>query len=215
MELKGFGLDGKLSGTLQVRDQPGRPALATGTLEARGRYTAYGQALTIRRSRLTYAKSSINNPALDIVAERNFEDVTVGIRVQGTARSPQTTITSSPAMEASEALSWLVLGRPLNTASRCDSQRLDATALFLTEKCSARESKPSIKRREQPHYLRPSIRSSSFIQVGRKYQKIRSNFELRRRGKFSFITSTIFLSFPIYQFQEHHRIIRSKSHQST
>lgn len=132
VELKGFGLDGKLSGALQVRDQPGRPALATGTLEARGRYTAYGQALTIRRSRLTYAKSSINNPALDILAERNFEDVTVGIRVQGTARSPQTTITSSPAMEASEALSWLVLGRPLNTASSSDSQRLDATALALS-----------------------------------------------------------------------------------
>jgi len=132
VKLKGFGLDGFISGTLQVRDQPGRPALATGTIEARGRYTAYGQALTIKRSRLTYAKSSINNPALDIVAERNFEDVTVGIRVQGNARSPQTTITSSPAMEASEALSWLVLGRPLNTASSSDNQRLDAAAIALS-----------------------------------------------------------------------------------
>ncbi len=132
VRLKGFGLDGAINGTLQVRDQPGRPALATGTLEARGRYTAYGQALTIKRSRLTYAKSSINNPALDIVAERNFEDVTVGIRVQGNARSPQTTITSSPAMQASEALSWLVLGRPLNTASGSDNQRLDAAALALS-----------------------------------------------------------------------------------
>ena len=132
VQLKGFGLDGKLSGSLQVRDQPGRPALATGTIEARGNYAAYGQALTIKRSRLTYANSSINNPALDILAERNFEDVTVGIRVQGTARSPQTVITSSPAMEASEALAWLVLGRPLNTASSTDNQRLDAAALALS-----------------------------------------------------------------------------------
>lgn len=132
VQLRGFGLDGKLIGTLQIRDQPGRPALATGTIEARGNYAAYGQALTIKRSRLTYAKSSIDNPALDIVAERNFEDVTVGIRVQGTARSPQTTITSSPAMEASEALSWLVLGRPLVTASSSDNQRLDAAALALS-----------------------------------------------------------------------------------
>ena len=132
VKLKGFGLDGSISGTLQVRDQPGRPALATGTLEARGRYTAYGQALTIKRSRLTYAKSLINNPALDIVADRNFEDVTVGIRVQGNARLPQTTLTSSPAMQASEALSWLVLGRPLNTASSSDNQRLDAASLALS-----------------------------------------------------------------------------------
>ncbi len=132
VQLKGFGLDGKLVGSLQILDQPGRPALATGTIEAIGRYTAYGQALTIQRSRLIYANSSINNPVLDIVAERNFEDVSVGIRVRGTARSPQTTITSSPAMEASEALSWLVLGRPLNTASGSDNQRLDAAALALS-----------------------------------------------------------------------------------
>jgi translocation and assembly module TamB len=132
VQLKGFGLDGKLGGTLQIRDQPGRPAFATGTLEARGNYAAYGQALTIKRSRLTYAKSAINNPALDIVAERNFEDVTVGIRVQGTARAPQTTITSTPAMEASEALSWLVLGRPLISASSSDSKKLDAAALALS-----------------------------------------------------------------------------------
>jgi translocation and assembly module TamB len=132
VQLKGFGLDGRLVGSLQILDQPGRPAIATGTIEARGRYTAYGQALTIQRSRLIYSSSSINNPVLDIVAERNFEDVTVGIRVRGTARSPQTTITSSPAMEASEALSWLVLGRPLNTASGSDNQRLDAAALALS-----------------------------------------------------------------------------------
>jgi translocation and assembly module TamB len=132
VQLKGFGLDGKLGGSLQIRDQPGQPAFATGTLEARGRYTAYGQALTIKRSRLTYAKSSISNPVLDIIAERNFEDVTVGIRVRGTASAPQTTITSSPAMEASEALSWLVLGRPLTTASSSDSKKLDAAALALS-----------------------------------------------------------------------------------
>lgn len=132
VQLKGFGLDGRLVGSLRILDQPGRPALATGTIEARGRYTAYGQALTIQRSRLIYANSSVNNPVLDIVAERNFEDVSVGIRVRGTASSPQTTITSSPAMEASEALSWLVLGRPLNTASGSDNQRLDAAAMALS-----------------------------------------------------------------------------------
>lgn len=132
VQLKGFGLDGRLVGSLQILDQPGRPALATGTIEALGRYTAYGQALQIQRSRLVYAKTPINNPYLDIVADRNFEDVTVGIRVRGTAQAPETTITSSPAMQASEALSWLVLGRPLITASSSDNKRLDAASLALS-----------------------------------------------------------------------------------
>ncbi|MGH8109995.1 MAG: translocation/assembly module TamB domain-containing protein [Arenimonas sp.] len=132
VQLKGFGLDGRLVGSLHINDQPGRPALATGTIEARGRYTAYGQALRIQRSRLTYANTAINNPYLDIVAERNFEDVTVGLRVRGSAQAPETTITSSPAMQASEALSWLILGRPLITASSADSKRLDAAALALS-----------------------------------------------------------------------------------
>jgi translocation and assembly module TamB len=55
----------------------------------------------------------------------------VGVQVRGTARRPETTIVSSPAMETSEALSWLVLGRPLRTASGNESQQLGAAALAL------------------------------------------------------------------------------------
>ncbi len=132
VRLKGFGLDGTLGGSLRLRDQPGRVALASGALEVRGTYRAYGQSLTLQRGRLAYANSAIDNPLLDILADRQFEDVTVGVRVRGSAQAPRTTITSTPAMESSEALAWLVLGRPLSTASGAESRQLSAQALALS-----------------------------------------------------------------------------------
>lgn len=131
VRLKGFGLDGAIAGQLSLREIPGRRATASGTLEVSGTYRAYGQALTIERARLGFADSPFDNPTLDIRAEREFEQVTVGVQVRGTARRPETTIVSTPAMETSEALSWLVLGRPLSTASGNESQQLGAAALAL------------------------------------------------------------------------------------
>ncbi len=131
VRLRGFGLDGALGGALDIRQAPGRPALATGTLQASGRYRAYGQDLDIKRARLAYNGSPVDNPSLDILAERRRGEVTVGVQVRGRALSPVTTIVSSPAMDTSEALSWLVFGRPLQSTSANESSQLEASALAL------------------------------------------------------------------------------------
>ncbi len=131
VKLKGFGLDGAMTGRLALRESPGRRATASGNLEVTGKYRAYGQALTIERARLGFAESPYDNPTLDIRAEREFDEVTVGVQVRGTARRPETTVVSSPAMETSEALSWLVFGRPLSTTTSNDTEQPSATALAL------------------------------------------------------------------------------------
>ncbi len=131
VRLKGFGLDGAMSGALRLRERPGRRATALGTLQVSGKYRAYGQALTIERARLSYADAPFDNPTLDIRAERDFENVTVGVQVRGTARRPETTVVSSPSMETSEALSWLVFGRPLSTTTAGENEQLGAAALAL------------------------------------------------------------------------------------
>lgn len=131
VELVGFGLEGRLAGSLRVRELTGRPTTATGALDVSGAYTAYGQDLRIQRGRLSWATSPVDNPALDIVAQREFDTVTVGLRVRGTALQPTSDIFSDPAMDNTEALSWLVLGRPLRTASADEGQQLGAAALAL------------------------------------------------------------------------------------
>ena len=132
VRLRGFGLDGKVSGELAVLDRPGRAAQANGTLSVTGTYRAYGRPLTIRRANLTYLNAAYDNPILDVLAEHEFEEVTVGVRVRGRALAPETTVTSSPSMSTAEALSWLLLGRPLNTASGSETQQISATALALS-----------------------------------------------------------------------------------
>ena len=131
VRLKGFGLDGRMAGTLSLRERPGRPATASGTLDVSGSYRAYGQALQIQRARLGFANSPYDNPTLDIRADRDFDRVTVGVQVRGTARRPQTTVISNPAMDTSEALSWLVFGRPLSTTTGNEGQQLNAAAMAL------------------------------------------------------------------------------------
>lgn len=131
VQLRGFGLDGKLAGALDIRQAPGRTALATGTLRASGEYSAYGQELQIVRARLAYAGAPVDNPTLDILAERDRGDVTVGVQVRGSARRPETRVVSTPAMDTSEALSWLVFGRPLQSTTANQSSQLEASALAL------------------------------------------------------------------------------------
>jgi len=132
VKLKGFGLDGKLGGQLRVRQPPGRELLATGNLDVSGRYRAYGQQLQIERGRLGYVNSAIDNPNLDVLAQHEFDQATVGVRVRGTALAPQTQIVSTPAMDSSEALAYLVLGHPLRSASSAEGRQVGAAALALS-----------------------------------------------------------------------------------
>jgi translocation and assembly module TamB len=105
---------------------------AAGTLDVAGRYTAYGQKLTITRGELTWSNSEIANPLLDIRAEREVGDVTAGIQVSGRASAPQAQVYSNPAMGDSEALAYLALGRPLATASASEGRQLDAASAALS-----------------------------------------------------------------------------------
>lgn len=129
--LKGFGLDGRMTGSLALRERPGRTARASGALDVTGTYKAYGRVLTIERARLGFANSAFDDPTLDILAQRVFDDVTVGVQVRGTASRPETTVVSTPAMDTNEALSWLILGRPLASATGSEAARVDAAQMAL------------------------------------------------------------------------------------
>jgi len=129
--LTGFGLDGKLTGDLNVAQVPGHEPLGTGTLNVSGSYQRHGKPLTLRRARLSYTRSPLDNPALDIRAERRIDQQMVGVQVSGDALQPITTLVSEPALDSSETLSWLVLGRPLRAAQQGDSAKLDAAASAL------------------------------------------------------------------------------------
>ncbi len=131
VHLKGFGLEGKLSGRMQVRARPGREMVASGGLNVDGNYKAYGQKLDITRGELSWNNSIVSDPIINIRAERNVGDVTAGIDVTGRAEAPRAQVWSDPAMQRSEAMSYLVLGRSLEGVSGGEAQQVDAASAAL------------------------------------------------------------------------------------
>lgn len=132
VKLNGFGLDGTLAGKLRVIARPGQEMTGSGTLEVGGRYTAYGQKLDITRGQLLWQNAPIGDPMLDIRAEREVGDVTAGIAVTGRASRPKAEVWSDPAMDQSEALAYLTLGRSLATLSSDETRQLDAASAALS-----------------------------------------------------------------------------------
>lgn len=122
----GFGLTANVQGHVHIGDNMD----TRGELWLNdGRYRAYGQRLTVRRARLLFA-GPIDQPYLDIEAIRQTDDVIAGIRLSGSAEQPTTQIFSEPAMSQEQALSYLVLGRPLSTTGE-DNNMLAQAALGL------------------------------------------------------------------------------------
>ena len=97
-----------------------------------GVYEAYGQKLDVRTGRLAFAGGPIDQPGLNVEAVRRpAEGILVGARVRGTLKAPELTVFSEPTMPQQEQLSYLVLGRPLQSASDSESSAISRAALAL------------------------------------------------------------------------------------
>ena len=136
--LVGFGLDGRLSGTLTVSERPGRATTGQGQITVDGIYKAYGQSLQIEQGRLLFASTPVDNPGLDIRAARKLnpnatidEGQKVGLMVSGTAQRPVLTVFSNPVMEQSDALSYLITGKPLSQVKGGEGDMVGAAAQAL------------------------------------------------------------------------------------
>ena len=129
----GFGFDGRFDGSLLLEDEPGQLTKATGELNIpEGRYRAYGQRLDVEHGRLLYTGGPLTNPGLNLRAVRHTNDITAGLRVKGSLSQPQLELFSIPAMGQTDALSYLILGRPMENTSKEESSTMAKAALALS-----------------------------------------------------------------------------------
>ncbi|MCC6208585.1 MAG: translocation/assembly module TamB domain-containing protein [Gammaproteobacteria bacterium] len=133
VRVSGKGLDGRLAGRLRILMNTPDDINGQGEIRfVEGRYRAYGQNLNIEQGRALYAGGQIDNPALDIIAARQRgDDIKVGVRVTGTAEQPLVRLFSEPVMDDGDALSYLILGRPLDQASTTEGRALYQAATSL------------------------------------------------------------------------------------
>jgi translocation and assembly module TamB len=132
VHFEGFGLTGRVSGSVRIIEEPGKLLSATGDLTiADGQYRAYGQKLNIERGRIIFSGGPVDNPGLDIRAVRRSGEILAGVQVGGTIMAPEVSLFSEPPMDQADALSYLLLGKPLRRASGDEGQVLAAAALTM------------------------------------------------------------------------------------
>ncbi len=118
--LSALGLDTRLAGELRLRQQPGLPLSAVGTVSTvGGSYRGYGQNLVIDRGTVNF-QGPLDAPGLNVVALRKGLAVEAGVAVTGSAKRPQVRLVSEPNVPDPEKLSWIVLGRAPDAGAGAD-----------------------------------------------------------------------------------------------
>jgi translocation and assembly module TamB len=126
-----YGLKARLEGTVTVSTRPDDVARGRGVIRvAEGEYRAFGQDVRITRGTLTYNDTPLDEPLLDIVAERKIKDsdITIAVNVRGTIANPFISITSQPAMSSNEALSYLLTGRSIDSLQSGEAANINQAA---------------------------------------------------------------------------------------
>jgi translocation and assembly module TamB len=127
-----YNFRGRVTGTVLAVDEPQKATTGTGELRFEsGTYEVYGRPLTIDPGRLVFAGGPIADPGLDVRAVRKVGDVLAGVQARGTLSHPVLTLFSEPAMDQTNALSYLLLGRPANQAAAADGALLMKAASSL------------------------------------------------------------------------------------
>lgn len=128
VNLVGYGLTSKVEGQLMVHEVPEEDTTANGEVRVSGKYKAYGQDLTIEQGRLLYAGQSITDPQVALIATRTVESVKAKLIVSGTASKPLLEVTADPPLPQTQALSYLVAGKPLNEVGSGEGDMVQSAA---------------------------------------------------------------------------------------
>jgi translocation and assembly module TamB len=131
--VRGFGLEVRPTGSVLATDAPGLPTLGTGRLDIKdGTYNVYGQDLEVQNGSLIFGGGPIANPAIRVRASRTAADgVVAGFDVRGTVIRPDVRVFSEPAMGQSQALSYILFGKPIERGNLSEGQIASTMATTL------------------------------------------------------------------------------------
>lgn len=134
VHLNAYGLKANLDGNIAVRQGKQGLGLYGQVNITKGRYASFGQDLLIRKGLISFAGLP-SQPTLNIEAIRNPEamedsSITAGVKVFGSADSPEVKVFSEPAMSQNNALSYVLTGRSLESSGDAGSSNSMAAALL-------------------------------------------------------------------------------------
>ncbi|MDV6340530.1 translocation/assembly module TamB domain-containing protein [Nitrosomonas sp. Is24] len=129
--IRAAGLEGRLAGQLQVRNDNNQQLKLTGVIAAQDTaFKAYGQNLTVKRGIVSF-QGPLDDPNLSVLAVREGLAVEAGVEIDGSVRHPRVRLVSTPEVPDLEKLSWIVLGRKPDASGLDTSVLLSAAGSIL------------------------------------------------------------------------------------
>ncbi|MFI4878891.1 MAG: translocation/assembly module TamB domain-containing protein [Steroidobacterales bacterium] len=111
------GLTARIGGNITIINGYDAITHAKGELSvAEGKYTAYGRKLDIQYGHLLFSGGPVDNPVINLRAQKEFPDVTAGVDVRGTLQSPHLSFFSNPPLPQSQIQSLILSGGSLSSA---------------------------------------------------------------------------------------------------
>jgi translocation and assembly module TamB len=109
--VRGKGLDAEVGGELTVTGTSAKPSVIGGLSMRRGTYTLLGKPLNFSRGVVTFTNADRIEPVLDMLARTRGDNVTVEVKVTGTASNPKIELSSSPTLPQDEIIAHLLFGK--------------------------------------------------------------------------------------------------------
>ena len=205
--IKGRGANIEIKGTFDIKKKYGEHVKIFGTANTvRGSYKILGKLFTIRRGTVSFRGQDEINPLLDIQALYEVSNVDAFINITGTAKKPVIKFSSSPPMEESDIISYIVFGTSTNRIGSGERRSLQSIAAGIAGGVAVNELKGVLGEELSPDVLRISSgEAGTEIEVGKyltdklyvSYQRGSQNTTL---GTSTLTTDWAFIEYEIFSF---------------
>ncbi|MEO8306418.1 MAG: translocation/assembly module TamB domain-containing protein [Pseudomonadota bacterium] len=126
-----FGLTARLGGSITLRSDDGEVTRGQGELNiVEGKFVALGRRLDIERGRLIFNNGPVNDPGVDLRAQKEFPNIIAGVNVRGTLRSQRMTFYSEPSIPQQQIATLILAGGTLDSAQSSSGNNAGRSALL-------------------------------------------------------------------------------------
>jgi len=132
---RGRGVDAEWSLDLHLQGTSNNPLLFGEARAIRGTLALSGQPFEIEEARIVFTGDPLD-AQIDLTAVRDTADLSARIRLTGTARDPEVTFSSDPALPEDEILPQILFGRSVEDLSGFEAAQLAASLAALSGRAS-------------------------------------------------------------------------------
>jgi translocation and assembly module TamB len=125
--VQGPGTAMEMNGDIRITKALEQPFILSGGITmVRGFATFYNKKFVMQEGQVTFTGSPEINPFVNITVTHTVSGYEVQIHVEGQARQPKVTFSSTPELEQTDILSLLIVGKTMDRLSSSDQQSLSS-----------------------------------------------------------------------------------------